>query len=192
MFSLGASASILPSQVTTCSLPALSHASVCVDCNHIIRITRFVYISCFLFFFSFQAWDRSCAEAHCWGSHGEWSCCEEPRKPGRKGSAVQNLQAQAAPQKRRVCTMRFSLKPFQCLFKMSISCCHCLVFLVLLGSRCATCVASATQIVLHFKCFVLLCFVCWLLLVHVLLVSCEWPELRPRDCFSPMYTMLFC
>lgn len=54
MFSLGASASILPSQVTTCSLPALSHASACVDCNHIIRITRFVYISCFLFFFLFK------------------------------------------------------------------------------------------------------------------------------------------
>lgn len=128
-----AAASTLPSQATEWSLPALSRASTGVPSNRVTRITRFVYISR-SFFFSFKAWDCSCAEAHCWGSYGERSHCEEPRKPGRKVSTLQNLQAQGAPQKRRVCMMRFSLKSFKCYFKMYISNSHCLVFLVLFGS----------------------------------------------------------
>lgn len=111
-----ASASTLPCRVMERSLPALSYASTDGPSNHIIRITRFMYISRFLFFFSFKAWYGSCAEAHCWGSYGERSHCEEPRKPGRKVSALQNLQAQGAPQKRRVCMMSFSIKSFKCSF----------------------------------------------------------------------------
>lgn len=52
------SASSLPSWVTERSLPVLSCASKGLPSNHIIRITRFVYIACFLFFlflFSFKA-----------------------------------------------------------------------------------------------------------------------------------------
>lgn len=46
-----ASASTLPSWVIERSLPALSCTSTGVPSNRIIRITRFVYISRFLFFF---------------------------------------------------------------------------------------------------------------------------------------------
>lgn len=49
---LEGSTSILCSQVTTHSLLVLSHTDACVDCDHIIRITRSVYISCSLFIFS--------------------------------------------------------------------------------------------------------------------------------------------
>lgn len=46
-----ASASTLPCRVMERSLPALSYASTDGPSNHIIRITRFMYISRFLFFF---------------------------------------------------------------------------------------------------------------------------------------------
>ena len=166
------SASTSPSQVTEQSLPALSHASTVIPSNSIIRITRFVYISRFLFFFlSFKAWDCSCAEAHCWGSYGERSRCEEPRKPGRKVSALQNLQAQGAPQKRRVCMMHFSLKSLKCSFKTYRSNSHCLVFLVLFGSTAVMfvisvrCCVAVCACVFCFKCFVsfILCGVSFLL-----------------------------